>query len=201
MIWTGGRARWRRPYCDRPFHDRRHALPVQSVLARRSLPTQLARQHRHRIGKRRGHSRPRLGPGKVLHPHAAPRAMPPGADGSAASTATSSSTDRAIPAPASRCEPPGIAAGRPRSAAAVGPAGRCARASNSSVSSTLVTVCAFRRSCFLIKVSMSTSVLFPSLCFGKQLRRIESSRGAAQERPSTPISWPSRVSNATTLFG
>ena len=29
---------------------------------------------------------------------------------------------------------------------------------NSSVSSTLVTVCAFRRSCFLINVSMSTSV-------------------------------------------
>ena len=34
---------------------------------------------------------------------------------------------------------------------------------NSSVSSTLVTVCAFRRSCFLIKVSMSTSVPFEVL--------------------------------------
>ena len=41
-----------------PLHDRRHAFPVPSVLARRSLPTQLPRQHRHCIGQRCGHSRP-----------------------------------------------------------------------------------------------------------------------------------------------
>jgi hypothetical protein len=39
------------PVLDRPLHDRRYALPVQSVMARRSLPTQLPRQHRHRIGQ------------------------------------------------------------------------------------------------------------------------------------------------------
>ncbi|MGH7908445.1 MAG: hypothetical protein ACRENW_01185, partial [Thermodesulfobacteriota bacterium] len=51
---------------------------------------------------------------------------------------------------------------------------------NSSVSTTLVTVCAFKRSCSVINVSMSTSGLLPSFCFGEQLRRIESNRGAAQ---------------------
>jgi hypothetical protein len=35
--------------CHRSFHDGRHALPVQTVLASRSLPTQLPRQSRHRI--------------------------------------------------------------------------------------------------------------------------------------------------------
>ena len=55
-----------------PLHDRGHALPVQSVLARRSLPTQFAGQHGHRIGQRRGHARPRFGPGEILHPHPAP---------------------------------------------------------------------------------------------------------------------------------
>ena len=58
-----------------PLHNRRHALPVQTVLARRSLPTQLARQNRHCIRQRRGHSRPGLGPGKVLHPYPAARAL------------------------------------------------------------------------------------------------------------------------------
>src|ERR1700732_3533700 len=48
-----------------------------------------------------------------------------------------------------------------------------------SVSSTLVTVWAFKRSCFLINVSMSTSVP-PSLCVGKQRRRIQRRRGAPQ---------------------
>ena len=59
----------------RTFHDGRHALPVQSVLASRSLPTQLPRQSRHRIRQRRGHSSPRVRPGKVLHPQTAPGAV------------------------------------------------------------------------------------------------------------------------------
>jgi hypothetical protein len=62
---------------DGPFHNCGHALPVQSVLARRSLPTQLARQHRNGVGKRSGHSRPRLSPGEVLHAHPAPGALDP----------------------------------------------------------------------------------------------------------------------------
>src|SRR4029453_5412765 len=62
---------------DGPLHDRGHALPVQSVLARRALPAQLPRQHRHGLRKRRGHPGPRFRPGKVLHPHPAARASYP----------------------------------------------------------------------------------------------------------------------------
>src|ERR1700680_1256639 len=50
------------------LHDRGHTLPVQPVLARRSLPTQFARQHGNCTGQRRGHPRPRLGPREILHP-------------------------------------------------------------------------------------------------------------------------------------
>ena len=59
----------------RPLDDGRHALPVQPILARRPLPTQLPRQSRYGIRQRRRHSRPGLGPGKVLHPHPATRAL------------------------------------------------------------------------------------------------------------------------------
>src|SRR5205814_688392 len=59
---------------DNPLHDSRHALPIQSVVARRSLPTHLPSQSRYCIRQRRGHARPRLGPRKVLHPQAAPGA-------------------------------------------------------------------------------------------------------------------------------
>ena len=62
-------------YC--PLHNRGHAFPVQPVLARRALPTQLPRQHGHGIGQRRGHSRPRLGPWKVFHPHSAAGTLHP----------------------------------------------------------------------------------------------------------------------------
>jgi len=65
------------PILHRPLHDRGHAFPVQPVLACRALPTQLPRQHGHSIGQRRGHSRPWLRPRKVLHPHPASWAFHP----------------------------------------------------------------------------------------------------------------------------
>src|SRR6266700_6865224 len=59
---------------DRPFHNRRHALPVEPIMTRRSLPTHLPSQYRYRVRQRRGRPGPRLRPGKVLHPQAAPGA-------------------------------------------------------------------------------------------------------------------------------
>ena len=59
------------PVLHRPFHNGSHALPIQSVLACRALPTQFPRQLRHCIGQSGGHPRPGFGPGKVLHPHSA----------------------------------------------------------------------------------------------------------------------------------
>ena len=65
------------PVLHRPLHNRGHALPVQPVFARRTLPTQLPRQHGHGIGQRRGHPRPGLRPRKVLHPHPAAGTLHP----------------------------------------------------------------------------------------------------------------------------
>jgi hypothetical protein len=57
------------------LHDRRHAFPVQAVLASRALPTRLPRQHRYGVRERLGRPRPRLRPRKILYPHAAARTL------------------------------------------------------------------------------------------------------------------------------
>jgi hypothetical protein len=44
-----------------------------------------------------------------------------------------------------------------------------------SVSSTLVTVCAFNPSCFLMNVSMSTSILFLSVAVNNNPQRLDES--------------------------
>jgi hypothetical protein len=60
-----------------PLHNRRYALPIQTILACRALPTQFPRQDGDGIGQRRRHSRPGFRPRKVLHAHSAPWALHP----------------------------------------------------------------------------------------------------------------------------
>ena len=60
-----------------PLHYRRYALPIQTILACRALPTQFPRQDGDGIGQRCRHSRPGFRPWKVLHAHTAPWALDP----------------------------------------------------------------------------------------------------------------------------
>jgi hypothetical protein len=134
-------------------------LQPQRVMASRSLPTQLPRQSRHRIGQRRGHSRPRVSPGKILHPQTASGAFDP----TGAVTQFQWQFPHRQIAPFARLahtvylptSPPADSATqqptRSRSMWTI---------MNRSVSSTFVTVCAFSPSCFLRNVSISTSILF-----------------------------------------
>jgi hypothetical protein len=74
---NANRVHWRpgsmaKAILNRPLHDGRHALPVQAVLTRRSLPTQLPGQAGHGVEKGRSHPSPRFGPRKLLHPHPHP---------------------------------------------------------------------------------------------------------------------------------
>ena len=95
------------------------ALPVQPIIARLTVPTQLPSQHRRLMGQRHGHLRPRLRPRKIFHPHPTARARHPGADGRAASRAASAWRDHATPSLVEDHELLGTDGGKPRRARVV----------------------------------------------------------------------------------
>lgn len=127
-------------------------------MAGRSVPTQFSSQYCYRVGKSRGGARPRLGPGESP-PHASRTGgIRLVAGGTAVSSVTFVSKDRATPAPYVRCTPSDTAAYRPHIAAIDLSAGRCERSDIAPSPSTFVTVWAFNPSCFLMSVSMSISI-------------------------------------------
>src|SRR5215472_9488313 len=61
----------------RPLYNPGHRLPVQRKMPRRAAPTQFSGQTSRGIGQSSSHSRPRLGPREILHPHPTPPALHP----------------------------------------------------------------------------------------------------------------------------
>src|ERR1035441_5196839 len=69
----------------------------------------------------------------------------------------------------------------------------------SSVSSTLVTVCAFSPSCFLINVSTSTSILFLSMAVNNSPQRIRCSEVSSPGQPAVKLLEPNHFSSNYTF--
>src|ERR1035437_9946304 len=69
----------------------------------------------------------------------------------------------------------------------------------SSVSSTLVTVCAFSPSCFLINVSTSTSILFLSMAVNNSPQRIRCIEVSSPGQPAVKLLEPNHFSSNYTF--
>src|ERR1035441_5657273 len=69
----------------------------------------------------------------------------------------------------------------------------------SSVSSTLVTVCAFSPSCFLINVSTSTSILFLSMAVNNSPQRIRCIEVSIPGQPAVKLLEPNHFSSNYTF--